>query len=315
MTKVLVTGGAGYIGSKLISALIQEKHTVRVFDIPEALKKPLLFAPLPSLETVPGDIKDTAKLPSLLQDVDVVVHLAALVRGGAAPGTTEASAMWEINYEATCRLADLCRIKGIERFLFISTCGNYGGADSNRLAKEEDALIVTSPYAETKIRAEEHILSNVNEQFHATVLRLATVFGSSPRMSFEPLINRLVYDAVVNKSLVVQGPNAWRPFVHIDDVVKAIVLTLRSPLDLVSGQVFNVGANSMNYTKADIVRILQQFVPDLAVELHGEDPRSYKVCFDKIAQILGFRTSKGLEEGVAEMVQLLKDARQHGNVL
>jgi len=301
--KILVTGGAGYVGSKLVPRLL-ENYQVRVVDSlsGESLSP---FFDNPSFEFTQGDIRDIVY--QSLEAIDAVIHLAAIVPGfGSQPS---AQLIYEVNYDATRMLVELCRERKIKRFIFTSTCGNYGISDVSKFATEEDPLDPTSPYAESKVKAEQYVTNSADADFHPTVLRLATVFGLSPKMSFKPLANALLYDALVKKYLKVYGALSWRPFVHVDDVMQAILLVLRAPIDLVSGQVFNVGSNSLNYQKVQLVKLIEKYLPQTKVEIEADvaDQRSYKVSFDKIAKILGFQATKTLEEGIKEMKEALEN--------
>ncbi len=307
--KVLVTGGAGYIGSKLVSRLLDLNYKVTVLDSlffgDESLSP---FYNLPNFRLIQADIKDSDTIYQTLQGMETVIHLAANVTVSGSESVAEAKSIQEINYLATCNFVDLCKEWRVERFIFTSSCSNYGISDVTKDATEEDVLKPTSPYAKSKVMAEEYILSSKNAHFHPCILRLATVFGLSPRMSFQPLFNALVRDAVIKKSLLIYGAQSWRPFVHIDDVVQAFLLVLRAPLDSVSGQVFNVGSNSLNYQKIQLVNLIKKVLPQTEIEIKEDatDPRSYKVSFDKIATALGFKATKTTEEGIVEIKEVLE---------
>ena len=200
--KILVTGGAGYIGSKLIAWLLGRNHQVRVLDsLPFGGESLLSFYDHPAFEFIRGDIRSVEVSGKALDGVDAVIHLAAAVIVSGSEDASERQSIHEINYVATCGFVDLCRGKGVERFIFTSTCSNYGLSQASNLASEEDLLNPTSPYAIAKVEAEKYILSSVDADFHPTVLRLATVFGLSPKMSFQPLLNAFVRDAAIKKSL------------------------------------------------------------------------------------------------------------------
>jgi len=308
--KILVTGGAGYIGFKLVLKLLDGNYKVRVLDPLSLESESLDLGNHPGFEPITGDIRDKDVVWQALDRIDAVIHLAASVTVSGSESVSEAQSIQEINYLATSRLVDLCKKRQVERFIFTSTCSNYGLSDVTKYSSEEDPLRPTSPYAESKVKAEEYILSSAGAHFHPTVLRLATVFGSSPRMSFQPLFNALVRDAVIKKSLLIYGAQSWRPFVHIDDVVQAFLLVLRAPLDSVSGQVFNVGSNSLNYQKIQLVNLIKKVLPQTEIKIKEDatDPRSYKVSFDKIATALGFKATKTME---GEIVKIKKVLEKH----
>ena len=307
--KVLVTGGAGYIGSKLVLKLLDLDYKVTVLDSllfgDESLSS---FYSLANFKLIQADIKDREIIHRALDGIDTVIHLAANVTVSGSESAAEAQSIQEVNYLATRNFVDLCKERQIERFIFTSTCSNYGTSDVTKDAIENDALKPTSPYARSKIMAEEYILSSANAHFHPCILRLATVFGVSPRMSFQPLFNNLVRDAVVDKSLTIYGAHSWRPFIHVDDVIKAVILVVQAPLELVAGEVFNVGSSSLNCQKIHLVNAIKKHIPQVKVDIKDNraDPRSYKVSFDKITKVLGFTATRTIEEGIAEVKEFVE---------
>ena len=306
---MLVTGGAGYIGSRLVPKLLEQNSQVVVLDSLLFGDKSLSpFLSYPGFKFIHGDIRDRDTICQALGGIDAVLHLAASVTVSGAESASEAQSIQEINYLATCHFVDLSKEKQVERFIFTSTCSNYGISEVTKYAAEEDVLKPTSPYAESKVKAEGYILSSADAHFHPTVLRLATVFGVSPKMGFQSLFNALVRDAVVNKSLSIYGAQSWRPFIHIDDVIQAILLVLQAPAGSVSGEVFNVGSNSLNFQKIQLVSLIKKLLPQTEIEIKEDtaDPRSYKVSFDKITRVLGFKATKTIEEGIVEIKEVLE---------
>ncbi len=307
--KILITGGAGYIGSKLVPRLLEHNHGVRILDSNEVGRDyPLFHKPNANIEFMPGDIRYQDIINKSLDGIDGVVHLAAAVIVSGSESDAQARLINQINHEATCNFAHSCRDRGVERFVFTSTCSNYGKRDMAKSATENDPLDPTSPYAIAKVKAERCILDLTGASFHPTVLRLATVFGMSPRMNYNPMLNQFVKEAVISKSLLIFGAHTWRPFVHIDDVVSAVILVLDAPLPLVSGEVFNVGADNLNCQKVELANLIRKHLPETAVQMRGSklDPRDYKVSFEKVARVLGFRVTKGLEDGIREMKEELQ---------
>lgn len=307
--KILVTGGAGYIGSKLASRLLRENYKVRVIDcLPSGEKLSLPFYDHPAFEFVWDDIRDRNAVSKSLEGMDAVIHLAAITAVSGSESAYQQKMIEEVNYQATCDLVDLYLQREIGRFIFTSTCSNYGVTDPSKFATEGDPLEPTSPYAKSKVKAEEHILNSTNMNFHPTILRLATVFGLSPRMSYQPMLNAFVREAVTDRSLILYSPYSWRPFIHVEDVVTAILLVLQAPLKLVSGEVFNVGSNSLNRQKIQLANLIKKQLPQARIEIKegAVNPRDYKVSFDKIGKVLGFKASKSLEEGVKEVMEELE---------
>jgi nucleoside-diphosphate-sugar epimerase len=305
--KVLVVGGAGYIGSTLSRQLWQAGHEVTVFDL-------LLFGgesllPLlgrPRFQLVKGDIRDRAALAAVMTGHDAVVLLAAIV--GEPACNRDPAAAVETNLQGARNVLAATQAAGIPRFVFGSTCSNYGIADVNGLADENAPLKPLSTYSETKVTAEGEILAAAGDAFHPTVLRFSTAFGVSTRMRFDLLVSDFTLAAVRDGKIVIYGEQFWRPFVHVEDISAAIELVLGSDLGLVSGEVFNVGSNSANTRKIDLGELVQHNVQGTNLEFVkcATDPRSYRVDFSKIEDRLGYRAQWSIEDGVREVKSALQ---------
>jgi nucleoside-diphosphate-sugar epimerase len=313
MTKrsALVTGGGGYVGSVLVQHLIDAGWSVRVLD---ALAVGDGRALLPvwgreGFEFLHGDIRDARTRASALEGMDAVVHLAAIVGDPACsrePDTARA-----VNLEATLALTAEAARAGVRRFVFASTCSNYGKmAEGDDWVTEDWELRPVSLYAETKVAAELEILASATSGFATTCLRLATVYGVSPRMRFDLTVNEFARDALLNRKLVVYGEQFWRPYVHVIDAARAIVTTLEAAADSVGGEVFNVGSSSENFRKQDLVDFLVARIPGLAVErvAQPDDPRDYRVSFSKIESALGYETLKTVPQGMDDVIAVLDSA-------
>ena len=305
----LVTGGAGYVGSIVVDELLARGHRVRVVDS-------LLHGSVPSLllawgkedfEFVRGDVRDRSLVAEALMDVDKVVHLAAIVGDPAC--SREPDLAREVNQGATIALLEDARsAAGVERFIFASTCSNYGKLEGDTYATEEFDLAPVSLYAETKVAAELQVLAAANGKLAPTCLRLATVFGTSPRMRFDLTVNEFTRDVALDKDLVVYGEQFWRPYVHVRDAARAVATVLDAPRGQVSGEVFNVGDTDENYRKLDIVGLLQERFPEARVDyVHkDEDPRDYRVSFDKVRSKLGYEVERRVADGIDEVVALMQ---------
>jgi nucleoside-diphosphate-sugar epimerase len=305
----LVTGGAGYVGSIVVDELLARGHRVRVVDS-------LLHGSVPSLllawgkedfEFVRGDVRDRSLMAEALKDVDKVVHLAAIVGDPACSREPELAR--EVNQGATIALLEDARsAAGVERFIFASTCSNYGKLEGDTYATEEFDLAPVSLYAETKVAAELQVLAAANGKLAPTCLRLATVFGTSPRMRFDLTVNEFTRDVALDKDLVVYGEQFWRPYVHVRDAARAVATVLDAPREQVSGEVFNVGDTGENYRKLDIVGLLQERFPEARVDyVHkDEDPRDYRVSFDKVRSKLGYEVERRVADGIDEVVALMQ---------
>lgn len=311
---VLVTGGAGYVGSAVVSRLAQAGHPVRILDrLPEDQVSELVKGE--GREYIQGDIRDTRRLKTTLSGVQAVVHFAALVLVRKL-NEAQRRQIWEMNYEATRTLINVSKELKVERFVFASTCSNYVASGPGDPATEETSLKPSTPYGEAKVAAERVVLEAAGDSFSPTVLRLATVYGPSPRLYFEPLLNALVREALVTGKLVLHGPQAWRPFIHLNDVADAVLRVVDASPDQVSRQIFNVGSNTLNCQKERLAGLIRKRLPNLRITV-GQDnrnPRDYFVSFDKISRVLGFRTDRGLEQGIDELVRFLKKSSLTGTL-
>jgi nucleoside-diphosphate-sugar epimerase len=306
---VLVTGGAGYVGSRVALELLERGHCVRVLDALIHGSVPSLLAAWgsESFEFVVGDIRDRETRRAALVGASDVIHLAAVV-GDPACGRTPETAR-AVNLDATSSLVREAVAAGVERFLFLSTCSNYGKLESaGQFATEDWELRPLSVYAETKVRAEMEVLSAGGDGLAPCCLRLATVYGSSPRMRFDLTVNEFVRDILLADELVVYGEQFWRPYIHVRDAARALRLVLQAPRDLIDREVFNVGSTSENYRKLDLVDLLKARVPDARVTYveRDEDPRDYRVNFDKFRKRFSFDAEYTVERGIDELIDLIR---------
>jgi nucleoside-diphosphate-sugar epimerase len=306
---VLVTGGAGYVGSLLVDELLRRGDRVRVLDaLVHGIVPSLLLAwGDPSFEFIRGDVRDADARAAALRDVDAVVHLAAIVGDPACAREPELAR--QVNLDATKKLVDDATRAGVDRFVFASTCSNYGKRDNGSLATEEDDLSPVSLYAETKVAAELDILGrNGSGPDVATCLRFATVYGTSPRMRFDLTVNEFTREVALGRELVVFGEQFWRPYVHVRDVAEAVAMTLEAAPETVAGQVFNVGGTEENYRKLDIVDLLNDRFDGPAVRFvhKDEDPRDYRVSFEKVKASIGFEVGRTVGNGIDEVASLVR---------
>lgn len=307
---VLVTGGAGYVGSTLVGSLLARGHHVRVLDAMLHGVPSLLAAwAHPDFEFRRGDVRDADAVRQALHGIDGVVHLAAIVGDPACARQPDLAR--EVNLDASLGLIAQCRAQGVARIVFASTCSNYGRmTDPDGLVNEDSELRPVSLYAETKVAVEQALLQPESSNgLCTTVLRLATVFGVSPRMRFDLTVNEFTAEMLLNQHLVVFGEQFWRPYVHVTDVARAIGLALDAPRDIVHRAVFNVGATEQNFQKQQLVEMIRALAPAATVDYvhRDEDPRDYRVSFALIQSRLGFRTQKSVNDGIHEVADLLRN--------
>ena len=308
--RVLITGGAGYIGSTLAARLLASGHDVRVFDALLHGGRSLLPTwAHPKFQFVRGDVRDRAAVARALDGVDAVVHLAAIVGDPAC--SKEPDLARAVNLDASLELLAECRKRGVSRFVFASTCSNYGKMKNpDSYVDETSELSPVSLYAETKVAVERAMLAEpAANGFCPTLLRFATVYGVSPRMRFDLTVNEFALEMVGRGRLVVFGEQFWRPYVHVADAARAVATVLEAPAEAVCREVFNVGATEENYRKLDIVELVRRHAPDAAVEFvqKKEDPRDYRVSFAKVKGALGFTLTRTVPDGIAEVAQLVRD--------
>lgn len=303
--EVLIIGGAGYVGSVMCRHFLSLGLKVKILDEflfgDESIRE-LTHNSNFSYQT--GDCRNISDIYSALDGVDAVVHLAGLV-GDPACAVNDNLTI-DINYASTKVLTELCKVKGIKRFVFASTCSVYGVSDE--ILNEESDLNPVSLYAKTKIDSEKILMQETDERFQPTVLRFTTVFGASPRQRFDLVVNTFVAKSIREGKIEVFGGNQWRPFVHTLDIARAAYRVLMADVKKVGGEIFNVGDNDLNLTIDDLAMKVKSALPGTEVVNNGavDDPRNYKVSFDKIKNTLDFKCSVSVEDGIAEMSEVMK---------
>lgn len=303
--KVLVVGGAGYLGSILVNKLLEKGYKVRILEIflfgKESIDE---IKNNPHLEIVEGDIRNIQTISDALKGVDAVIDLAAVV-GDPACQTKPIDAI-ETNYLAAKTLAEACKYQQINKFIFASTCSVYGQGEE-KLA-EESPLNPISLYAKSKIKTEEGILSLSDNNFSPCILRMGTLYGLSPRMRFDLVVNVLTMKALTEKKIEIFGGDQWRPLVHVDDAAEAYIKCLEAPIRKIRGEVFNVGSNEQNYQIKHLGDMIKENIPETVVEITDKeiiqgqgDKRDYIVSFDKIKQILNYSVNKKIKDAILEI--------------
>ena len=306
--KVLLVGGAGYIGSALLPMLLEKGYHVRLLDLFLYGAEPIRdFLHHPSLEIMRADFRQVDKVVEATKNMDAVIHLGAIV-GDPACALNEDLTI-EVNLMGTRMIAEVAKGSGVSRFIFASTCSVYGACDE--VLDEHSVLNPVSLYARSKIASERVLLSLSDSNFAPTVLRFGTIYGLSGRTRFDLVINLLTAKALVEGQITIRGGDQWRPFVHVHDAALAVFKTLEAPFSLVKNQTFNVGSNEQNYTIYQIGKIINQFVPAAQIVDQGPDTdrRNYRVNFNKIRDILGFAPAWVVEKGVAQVIEAIESGK------
>ena len=311
---ILITGGAGYIGSILTSELLRANYRVTVLDsLLFGGESIVPFLNHPNFHFVKGDVTENRTVRDAVkrnwQKPDSIVHLAAIV-GFPACQAVGKQVAWRYNVEATKTVFGQAADLGVERFVFASTYSNYGLSEDGKPVTEESPLNPQSLYAETKIASEEFLLSQKDAACAPLLFRFATLYGISPRTRFDLIVNQFVLDAFTKRSLIIYQRGYSRSFVHIRDVVRGVIMGLEAEKEKIRGQVFNLGTDNGNYTKSDIVNFVLKRMPETIVEYKdltfGGDMRDITVSFEKIKRVLGFDTTLTVDDGVREVLFALK---------
>jgi nucleoside-diphosphate-sugar epimerase len=305
--RTLVTGGSGYVGALVVQELLATGRDVRVLDVLLHGQEDLAAEQeAQGVHVVRGDLRDGEARRGALEGVDEVVHLAAIV-GDPACGRDPRHSN-EVNVEGTRALVQDAKAAGVKRLVFASTCSNYGRmADPTVPITEDGVLAPVSLYAEQKVAMEQMLLNGDLNGLSTTCLRFATVYGVAPRMRFDLTVNEFTRDLWADKQLEVFGEQFWRPYVHVRDAARGVRTALEVPEALVKREVFNVGRSGENYRKLDLVDEIQGQLKRGKVSYvrRDEDPRDYKVSFDKVRSVLGFETTKTVPDGIAEIASAL----------
>ncbi len=310
--RVLVTGGAGYLGSVLVPRLLDDGYTVDVLDRLIFGREPL--APVlgnPRFRLIEGDITRLSEQNGFLEGVDAVIHLAALSNDPSCdlrPEQTE-----RVNYDATLELARRAARAGVRRFIFASSCSVYG-SNPSPLVDERSESHPVSLYAKKKDEAERALFALSAPGMTITALRMATLYGLSPRMRFDLAVNLMVMNAVMRRAIfILGGGEQWRPFVHLTDASQAFVTALEADARAIDHQSFNVGADANNYRVHELAGIVRDSLPHLSVSVtkvpDDADPRSYRVSFAKIEQQLGFRARCDITDAIREIAHAIESGR------
>ena len=313
MKNILVTGGAGYVGSGLLRELLSAGYHVTCIDN-------LIFGVQSLLDIwhnenftfVNCDIADCEMINKVFSKKNFygVIHLAAIVGDPACKLYPDLAN--KTNWQASKFLIEKSQTSGVSRFIFASTCSNYGKMENPEAYVDENSkLAPVSLYAELKVKFEKYLLYEMKKKddFSPTSLRFSTVYGLSPRMRFDLTVNEFTKDLALGKELVVFGEQFWRPYCHVKDFSKAFLTVLNSPTEKVAYNVFNVGDTNENYTKQMLVNEIKKFLPESKIKYvtKNDDPRDYRVNCDKIKKELDFKISMTVPDGIKEIILVIQE--------
>ena len=304
--RVLLTGHRGYIGSVMVPMLQEQGHDVVGLDT-DWFQRCTFTGTIPEVESINKDTRDIEE--SDIEGFDAIIHLAGLSNdpmGDFRPMITE-----EINDAASVRLAEMAKKVGVKRFLFASSCSNYGASGDNFLTEEADFNPVTA-YGRSKVQVELAVNKLADDNFCPTYLRASTAFGVSPRIRFDLVINNLTAWAVTTGRVFLKSDGTpWRPLVHVEDICRAYIAVLNAPIDLIHNEAFNVGLTTENYQMSELADIVKDVVPGCRVDYAddaGPDTRCYRVDCNKIARVLhGFKPQWTVRRGVEELYMQYKE--------
>lgn len=314
-SRILIIGGAGYVGSVLCRELLKLNYKIRILDLllygNESLK---YLSTLPRVVETPqalqcqiDDFRNVNKVIEAMVDIDIVIHLGAIV--GDAACQINPNNTIRTNYIAPRNIALIAKAFGVKRMVFASTCSVYGCSYKFRLTEDDPKVLnPVSLYARTKINAEQAILATTSNTFSPVILRFATIYGISPRPRFDLVINLISAQAQTERKITIMGGQQWRPFVHVTDIANAIIKVIQAPNELVRGEIFNVGASKENYQINQIGRIIKSLYPRTQIFTEAKilDKRNYYVKFDKIKNTLNFTNSRTISDGVKEISHALQ---------
>jgi nucleoside-diphosphate-sugar epimerase len=311
---VLITGGAGYIGSYLTGVLLRQGYQVTVVDdLIFGGESLISYFSDPNFHFVKANVWEPRALRTAVRDdwptPHAVIHLAAIA-GFPACQSVGRQVAWRYNVESTQHVFEQAVQLGASRFIYISTYSNYGLSPDGNPVSEASPLNPQSLYAETKIASERYLLGQTDAPCGVLIYRLATLYGLSPRTRFDLIVNQFVWEAYTKRELLIYQRGYYRSFVHIADAVRGIVLGLEAPEDKVHGQIYNVGSEEGNLTKNEVVHLILKRLPETVVRYKdltfGGDMRDITVSFEKIQRELGFETRLTVDDGIREVLNALR---------
>ena len=313
MKNILVTGGAGYVGSGLLSDLLTEGYFVTCVDNLMFGGESLLnIWHHKKFKFYNCDINNTNKFDQIFSENNFygVIHLAAIVGDPACKLYTDLA--YKTNWTSSKWLIERSKNARVSKFIFASTCSNYGKMEDPEAYVDEDSrLAPVSLYADLKVKFEKYMLNEMQklDGFSPTSLRFSTVYGISPRMRFDLTLNEFTKELTLGRELIVFGEKFWRPYCQVKDFSNAFITVLNSSNEKVAYNVFNVGDTNENYTKQMLVNEIKKVLPDAKIKYIAkeDDPRDYKVNCDKIKKELGFKISMTVPDGIKEINHAIRE--------
>lgn len=308
--RVLVTGSKGYIGTVLVPLLLERGHDVVGLDT-DFFGACTFTGEISTIESAQVDVRDTAAVKEFFENhanLDAVIHLAGLSNdplGDYQPSLTE-----NINFKASVEMAKAAKAVGVERFLFASSCSNYGASGDNFL-DENAAFNPVTPYGKSKVMVEGELTKLADDKFSPTYLRASTAFGVSPRLRFDLVVNNLTAWAFTTGEVHLKSDGTpWRPLVHVEDICRAYIAAMEAPRDTVHDEAFNVGTTTENYQIREVAEMVEQIVPGCKISFAddaGPDKRCYRVDCNKIArQLHNFKPQWTVRRGIEQLYETYK---------
>jgi len=311
---VLITGGAGYLGSMLCGHLLRLGYSVTVVDdLLYGGESLLAYYSHPGFRFIKANVCDARTIRSVIDNQvpvpEAIVHLAGIV-GFPACQAVGRHVAWRYNVEATQQVYDQAQELGVARFIYASTYSTYGASRNEAPATEESALNPQSLYAETVVGAEKFLLSQSDPSCNPIIFRMAHLYGLSPRPRFDLIVNQFVWEAYRNRELLIYQRGYSRSFMHVQDAVSGMILGLKSEADKVHNQIFNLGSEEGNLSKDQIVEVILKRLPETSVNYKdltfGGDMRDFHISYKKIQEVLGFEAKRTIEDGVREVLHALR---------
>ncbi|MEP7290283.1 MAG: SDR family oxidoreductase [Chloroflexota bacterium] len=306
--RILVTGHKGYIGAVLVPMLLAKNYEVVGLDV-DLFKAGVFNDAAADTAEIKKDIRDVQAQD--LEGFEAIIHLAALSNDPL--GNLDPELTYDINCRSSVQLAELAKVAGVERFLFSSSCSNYGAAGGEMMTEESELNPVT-PYGKSKVMVEAAVQKLASDRFSPVFLRNATAYGVSPRLRCDLVVNNIAAWAFTTGRVLMKSDGSpWRPLVHVQDISAAFIAALEAPRPAIHNQVFNIGRTSENFQVRQVAQMVVEALPQATVEFASNaspDSRDYRVSFEKVTRILpSFMPQWTVEKGIKELLEAYAKAR------